>query len=55
MLAALAYTRMQRLHKIVLAGTDLARATAATMRVQRLKIAIAERRRGAIRAAFASS
>jgi hypothetical protein len=38
MLAALAYTLMQRLRAIALAGTDLARATAATIRVKLLKI-----------------
>jgi hypothetical protein len=38
MLAALAYTLMQRLRAIALADTDLARATAATIRVNLLKI-----------------
>jgi hypothetical protein len=36
--AALAYTLMQRLREIALAGTELARATAATIRVRLLKI-----------------
>jgi hypothetical protein len=38
MLAALAYTLMQRLREIALAGTELANATAATIRVRLLKI-----------------
>lgn len=41
MFAALAYTLMQRLRAIALAGTDLARATAATIRVKLLKIGAA--------------
>ncbi len=41
MFAALAYTLMQRLKQIALAGTDLARATAATIRVKLLKIGAA--------------
>jgi len=36
--AALAYTLMQRLRELALAGTELARATAATIRVKLLKI-----------------
>jgi hypothetical protein len=35
---ALAYTLMQRLREMALAGTELARATAATIRVKLLKI-----------------
>lgn len=38
MFAALAYTLMQRLRTLALAGTDLARASAATLRVRLLKI-----------------
>lgn len=38
MFAALAYTLMQRLRTLTLAGTDLARASAATLRVRLLKI-----------------
>ncbi|BBA37413.1 transposase of ISThsp13, IS1380 family [Methylocaldum marinum] len=38
MFAALAYTLMQRLRELALAGTELARATAATIRVRLLKI-----------------
>jgi hypothetical protein len=38
MFAALAYTLMQRLREIALAGTELANATAATIRVRLLKI-----------------
>jgi hypothetical protein len=38
MFAALAYTFMQRLRELALAGTELARATAATIRVRLLKI-----------------
>ncbi len=41
MFAALAYTLMQRLREIALAGTGLARATAATIRVRLLKIGAA--------------
>jgi hypothetical protein len=41
MFAGLAYTLMQRLRAIALAGTDLARATAATIRVKLLKIGAA--------------
>lgn len=41
LLAALAYTLMQRLRAIALAGTELARATAATIRVRLLKIGAA--------------
>lgn len=41
MFAALAYTLMQRLREIALAGTELARATAATIRVRLLKIGAA--------------
>lgn len=41
MLAGLAYTLMQRLRAIALAGTELARATAATIRVKLLKIGAA--------------
>jgi hypothetical protein len=41
MFAALAYTLMQRLRAIALAGTELARATAATIRVKLLKIGAA--------------
>lgn len=41
LLAALAYTLMQRLREIALAGTELARATAATIRVRLLKIGAA--------------
>ncbi len=40
LLAALAYTLMQRLREIALAGTELARATAATIRVRLLKMKI---------------
>lgn len=39
--SALAYTLMQRLREIALVGTDLARATAATIRVRLLKIGAA--------------
>ena len=38
---ALAYTLMQRLREIALAATDLAKATAATIRVRLLKIGAA--------------
>ena len=41
MFAALAYTLMQRLREIALAGTELARATASTIRVRLLKIGAA--------------
>lgn len=41
MFAALAYTLMHRLRAIALAGTELARATAATIRVKLLKIGAA--------------
>jgi hypothetical protein len=41
MFAALAYTLMQRLREIALAGTELAQATASTIRVRLLKIAAA--------------
>ena len=41
MFAALAYTLMQRLREIALAGTGLARATTATIRVRLLKIGAA--------------
>jgi hypothetical protein len=41
MFAALAYTLMHRLRAIALAGTELARATAATIRVRLLKIGAA--------------
>jgi len=41
MFAALAYTLMQRLRAIALTGTELARATAATIRVRLLKIGAA--------------
>jgi len=41
MFAALAYTLMQRLREIALAGTDLAKATAASIRVKLLKIGAA--------------
>lgn len=41
LLAALAYTLMQRLRAIALAGTELARATAVTIRVRLLKIGAA--------------
>jgi hypothetical protein len=41
MLAALAYTLMQRLREIALAGTELAQATACTIRVRLLKIGAA--------------
>lgn len=41
MFAALAYTLMRRLREIALAGTDLARATAGTIRVKLLKIGAA--------------
>jgi hypothetical protein len=41
MFAALAYTLMQRLRKIALTGTELARATTATIRVKLLKIGAA--------------
>ena len=39
--SALAYTLMQRLREIALANTDLAKATAATIRVRLLKIGAA--------------
>ena len=39
--SALAYTLMQRLRELALAGTDLAKATAATIRVKLLKIGAA--------------
>jgi len=41
MFAALAYTLMQRLRELALAGTELAHATAATIRVRLLKIGAA--------------
>jgi len=41
LLAALAYTLMQRLREIALSGSELARATAATIRVRLLKIGAA--------------
>jgi hypothetical protein len=41
MFAALAYTLMQRLRQIALAGTELAQATASTIRVKLLKIGAA--------------
>lgn len=41
MFAALAYTLMQRLREIALSGTELARATAGTIRVKLLKIGAA--------------
>lgn len=41
MFAALAYTLMQRLREIALAGTELARASASTIRVRLLKIGAA--------------
>lgn len=41
MFAALAYTLMQRLREIALAGTELAQATASTIRVKLLKIGAA--------------
>jgi len=41
LLAALAYTLMQRLRALALAGTDLARASASTIRVRLLKIGAA--------------
>ena len=41
LLAALAYTLMQRLRELALAGTELARASAATIRVRLLKIGAA--------------
>ena len=41
MFAALAYTLMQRLHEIALAGTELACASASTTRVRLLKIGAA--------------
>lgn len=41
MLAALAYTLMERLRTLALAGTDLARSSAATIRVKLLKIGAA--------------
>lgn len=41
MFAALAYTLMQRLRQIALAGTELAQATASTIRVRLLKIGAA--------------
>jgi hypothetical protein len=41
LLAALAYTLMQRLRTLALAGTDLARAAASTIRVRLLKIGAA--------------
>lgn len=41
LLAGLAYTLMQRLKDMALAGTELARATSATIRVKLLKIGAA--------------
>jgi len=41
LLAALAYTLMQRLRELALYGSELARATAATIRVRLLKIGAA--------------
>lgn len=41
MFAALAYTLMQRLREIALAGTELAHAAASTIRVRLLKIGAA--------------
>jgi hypothetical protein len=53
--AALAYTLMQRLREMALAGTDLARASAATIRVKLLKIGAAViRNTRRIRILFAS-
>jgi hypothetical protein len=53
--SALAYTLMQQLRQIALAGTDLAKATAATIRVQLLKIGAAViRNTRRIRILFAS-
>jgi len=53
--SALAYTMMQRLREIALAGTDLAKATAATIRVKLLKIGAAViRNTRRIRILFAS-
>jgi hypothetical protein len=53
--AALAYALMQRLRETFLAGTELARATAATIRVNRLKIgASVVRNTRRIRILFAS-
>lgn len=53
--SALAYTLMQRLRELALAGTDLARASAATIRVRLLKIGAAViRNTRRIRILFAS-
>lgn len=53
--SALAYTLMQRLRELALAGTDLARASAATIRVKLLKIGAAViRNTRRIRILFAS-
>jgi len=53
--AALAYTLMQRLRELALAGTDLSKATAATIRVRLLKIGAAViRNTRRIRILFAS-
>ena len=53
--SALAYTLMQRLRELALAGTDLARASAATIRVRLLKIGVAViRNTRRIRILFAS-
>ena len=41
MFSALAYTLMQRLRELALANTDLAKASAATIRVRLLKIGAA--------------
>jgi hypothetical protein len=55
MFSALAYTLMQRLREIALATTDLAHATAATIRVRLLKIGAAViRNTQRIRILFAS-
>jgi hypothetical protein len=55
MFAALACTLMQRLREIALAGTELARATAATIRVRLLKIGTAAvRNTRRVRILFAS-
>lgn len=55
LLSALAYTLMQRLRELALAGTELARASAATIRVKLLKIGAAViRNTRRIRLLFAS-
>ena len=56
MLAAMAYTLMQRLRQLALSNTELARATAATIRAKLLKIGAAViRNTRRVRILFASN